>query len=244
MNSSFELIPEGLVLKNDAFIAFFGNKNATLEKLQSFFPKIEFRSVRQTHSDIFIKSSHVHRIGEQQMVDEADAHWTEEKNVGLLIRTADCLPVLCYFPSSRRVAAIHAGWKGVANQIVQKTVRAIQSTPVDFFIGPHIQEKSFEVEMNVKDLILESIPSVSKIEQQSLFSFNESKDRYYLNLSEIVKRQVNENIQDKTQEKLQGSHINSWFSTDLDTKTNLDFHSFRRDRELSGRNLSFICLLT
>lgn len=223
-------IPEGFVLKTKKYLAFFGNRLATLEKIQELFPEIEFRSVRQTHSDICILSQSQHRVGPEQIAEVADAHWTAEKNIGLLIRTADCLPILCYFPSLNRIASIHAGWKGVANQITRKSFENIfmnLTSEVDVLIGPHIQQSSFEVQQPVKDLILSSI-----LHSSFVYDHNIENDRFYIHLAEVVQQQL-----DKFE-------IASWNCLTIDTKTNLDFYSYRRDHELSGRNLSFICLLT
>ncbi|MBP3331033.1 MAG: peptidoglycan editing factor PgeF [Tidjanibacter sp.] len=55
-------------------------------------------------------------------IPETDALITSRKNVMLCIKTADCIPVLLYDPVRKVVAAIHAGWRGTAAQITQKTV--------------------------------------------------------------------------------------------------------------------------
>lgn len=230
MNSKLKSIPEGFVIKTEKFLAFFGNRLATFEKIQNLFPEIEFRSVRQTHSDICIQSKEDHKIGPDQLTEEADAHWTAEKNIGLLIRTADCLPILCYLPKSNEIISIHAGWKGVANQITKKSIQKLnanKNSEIEILIGPHIQQSSFEVNSPVKDLIVSTIPNCSFV-----YEYNIESDKYFINLSEVVKHQLDE------------FEISSWNCLTTDTKTNIDFHSYRRDHELSGRNLSFICLLT
>src|SRR5712692_451270 len=67
------------------------------------------------------------------------------------IKTADCLPVLLADPRRRVVAAAHAGWRGVAKRVVEKTAgemrRLFDCDPADLVaaIGPGIQACCFEV---------------------------------------------------------------------------------------------------
>jgi len=74
------------------------------------------------------------------------------------VRTADCVPVLVADCETGRVAAIHAGWRGVANQIVSKTLSQmfqLGSKPESLIaaIGPHIRVSAFEVSEEVAQLI-------------------------------------------------------------------------------------------
>jgi len=55
-----------------------------------------------------------------------DAFITGTENLFLLIATADCYPILLFDPINRAVAAIHAGWKGTAGRIAQKTVESMR----------------------------------------------------------------------------------------------------------------------
>lgn len=80
-----------------------------------------------------------------------DALITSIAGIQLAVTIADCTPVLIYDPVKNAVAAIHAGWKGTAQNIVLKTVQAMQdefkTEPEDCFayIGTCIDECSFEV---------------------------------------------------------------------------------------------------
>jgi hypothetical protein len=77
----------------------------------------------------------------------ADALLTTTPGVVLGIRTADCVPVLLAHP--RGVAAVHAGWRGVAANIVPLAVRRLRAIagpgPVVAAIGPHISVEAYEV---------------------------------------------------------------------------------------------------
>ena len=136
--SNFQFLESelGLTLQSDKVICFFGKKFATLERIKSHFTGLSFQRIKQTHSDLILESS--------DQVYEADAHYTSARQKALIISTADCLPVFVHCKQTNRVAAIHAGWKGVANQIVFKTLQKLIQTGssekrFETWIGPHIQ---------------------------------------------------------------------------------------------------------
>lgn len=77
---------------------------------------------------------------------ECDSIVTQEKGVGLVVTSADCLPVL--FSSKTVVAATHAGRKGLVANILSKTVTTMQSLgaiEIKAVIGPSICGKCYEV---------------------------------------------------------------------------------------------------
>ncbi len=216
----------GFTFQNSKVIVFFGKATATQTDLQQKFPQLQFYFIKQTHSDIIIKAS--------EQITEADAHYTDEINKALLIRTADCMPILIYNLLTGTAAAVHAGWRGVVNQITIKTLQILKSANAksnDFqiWIGPHILQNSFEVEESVLKLILTSSPALDKKEL-----YYESKNKFYVDLKQIVNSQINSVISSAVMQNY----------LDFDTKTNVKFHSFRRDKLESGRNLSFIAKLS
>jgi polyphenol oxidase len=86
---------------------------------------------------------------------------SSEKNWGLLICHADCQAALFYDPIRRAIANVHAGWRGQANGIYQKTIAAMQgsfgSRPHDLLVcispslGPNNSEfKNFKTELPEK----------------------------------------------------------------------------------------------
>ena len=81
---------------------------------------------------------------------EADAGVTDEPGVILGIETADCQPVLLVDPLARRVAAVHAGWRGTAAGVTAAAVAALVtrgSRPSDIVaaLGPAIGVCCYEV---------------------------------------------------------------------------------------------------
>jgi YfiH family protein len=83
----------------------------------------------------------------------ADASFSQRAGVVCAVLTADCLPVLfCDRPGSR-VAAAHAGWRGLAGGILERTVQALASPPEQLmaWLGPAIGPHAFEVGDEVRD---------------------------------------------------------------------------------------------
>ena len=80
-----------------------------------------------------------------------DALVTAVPDVGIAVRTADCIPVLLYDSDKRVIAAIHAGWRGTVGCIVRATIRRMEglfhTVPSDLYavIGPGIARASFQV---------------------------------------------------------------------------------------------------
>lgn len=94
----------------------------------------------QTHSTtcVVIEETHNRR---------ADAAITRDKRQVLAIMTADCLPILLCNREGTEIAAIHAGWRGLVNGIVEQTVETMHSQPKDLmaWIGPGICASCYEV---------------------------------------------------------------------------------------------------
>jgi hypothetical protein len=80
----------------------------------------------------------------------------------LVIRTADCLPVLLVDPENRAVAAVHCGWRGTEKRILEKSVRAMGeaygSNPADILValGPCIGAACYEVGPEVREGFLKA----------------------------------------------------------------------------------------
>ena len=181
--------------------------------------------IKQTHGDLCVQAS--------VSLHEADAHWSAQLKQALCISTADCVPILIADTKTKNILSIHAGWRGIANRIIPKSIDQLKkhnSDPKNLYImiGPHIQFSSFEVEKPVFDEIIGSvkidkdyIPEISKAHGQNKFN---------INLDAIIQIQLSEY-------DIQPDQINS---LSIDTKTNLQFNSFRRDKEKSGRQTSFV----
>ena len=89
---------------------------------------------------------------------EADASWTATPGIASAVLTADCLPVLFCDRAAPRVAAAHAGWRGLANGVLEETVRALGLPPEQLlaWLGPAIGPQAFEVGAEVREVFLDS----------------------------------------------------------------------------------------
>jgi hypothetical protein len=105
----------------------------------------------QVHGDAVLK------VEAPGRTDGYDALITQVPNVFLTVTIADCTPILIADPHTRAVAAIHAGWRGTAAEIVRKTLIQMQEeygtkpSHCYAYIGTCIDECSFEVNADVAD---------------------------------------------------------------------------------------------
>lgn len=215
----------GSGFQNDRYFVFFGNKNLSAEALSTEFSSFSFLKIRQTHSDIIVPAS-------QSGTTEADAHYSADAKQALLISTADCIPLMIACEKTQRVAAIHAGWRGVANQISRKTLQLFLnsgSTPESlyFFIGPHIQQPSFEVREDALVLLRSAQYGLSDCDY-----ITPQAQSFFVDLEKILFSQLFDLLKQTPQ----------ILKVNADTKTNADYFSHRRD-QTKQRNLSFIARL-
>ena len=103
-------------------------------------------SLKQFHSDVVCGFSTV--PGEPP---SADASISNTPSLLLGVQTADCVPILLLDPQKRAIAAVHAGWRGTLQRIVEKTIGRMKmefkTNPSDLLaaIGPAIGGCCYEV---------------------------------------------------------------------------------------------------
>lgn len=94
---------------------------------------------------------------QQEYMHGVDALVTNVPGVCIAVSTADCVPVLIYSPDKKVVAAIHAGWRGTVQRIVEKAVCFMVDKygcdPLFMMAGiaPSISKEAFEVGEEVVD---------------------------------------------------------------------------------------------
>ena len=95
------------------------------------------------HADAVIRDSTI-----------ADATFTSTPNVVCVVQTADCLPILLYDTSGTAVAAVHAGWRGIAANIINHTIAAMQQQGrLVAIIGPCISGEKYIVGEDAKNAL-------------------------------------------------------------------------------------------
>lgn len=209
-------------LTND-YLVFFGKYSSQLNSLRQQYPYLDWAQLKQVHGNQIVQS-----YKSEVDLQTADAHWTSTPQLGLITKTADCIPILGFNQLSKAVISIHAGWRGVVNQIACLSMKHLSSAhPLvgwKLFVGPHIQQKSFDIQQDTVDQ-LKNCSSLNSSEWLC-----STPTGFQANLSLILLQQLQDCGFNKTQ----------FHTLYFDTKSDLRFHSFRRDKELSGRQLSFI----
>lgn len=221
----------GYEMRTPHFTVFLGGVNAQLTQLKAAYPQYNFVRVKQIHSDAVVESKDV-QLDYQTI---ADAHFTREKNLALCVITADCVPALIFDPTTNLIAGIHAGWRGVASRIIPKTIEKLVAAGakpqnLHVVVGPHIQKPSFEVGIDVRDQILSSLGPLSP-EERALYFETLPDNKALVDLNQVVRTQLQQ----------EGVPADNVFLLHIDTVTDSRFHSYRRDKDKSGRQISFIC---
>lgn len=86
----------------------------------------------------------------------ADAAFSRSKQVVCVVQTADCLPILLAQADGSVVAAVHAGWRGLADGVIEATLRHLgEPTSVLAWLGPAIGPTAFEVGEDVRSRFLQ-----------------------------------------------------------------------------------------
>jgi hypothetical protein len=123
-------------------------KNLNYVSQKMFVKKNKLVLMNQTHSDKVVeirKSNYKKKIN-------SDAIVTKVKGLVLGVVTADCIPIIIYDLQNEVVGCIHAGWKGIFSGIIENTVKKIEKlnskTNIYASIGPCINKKSYEVDLN------------------------------------------------------------------------------------------------
>lgn len=90
---------------------------------------------------------------------QADAAFSRAPAVACCVLTADCLPILLTTTDGNVVAAIHAGWRGLAKGVVEQALQAMQVNPekVLAWLGPAIGPCHFEIGAEVRDAFLATV---------------------------------------------------------------------------------------
>lgn len=116
-------------------------------------------AAKQVHSDRVL-------AGREGFCGEGDALWTGEAGLALSVITADCVPVLLSAGErgGGRIAAVHAGWRGIEAGVVTRALEALAAPPeeVSAWIGPAIGVCCYEVGEEVAERVAAaSDPSVA-----------------------------------------------------------------------------------
>jgi hypothetical protein len=182
--------------------------------------------LNQRHSDII-------HVVEEPIVPgiEGDALVTSLRKIILIIKTADCLPILLVDKKHKAVAAVHCGWKGTASLLIQKVLlkmKAVYGSDMSLLmaaLGPCIGPNCYEVGEDVRKKF--------GGEAEAFRPHPLKPEKYFLNLQQANLIQMR---------KL-GMKDDNIFCIPECTHCGNDFYSYRRNEQNEERMLSFIGLL-
>jgi polyphenol oxidase len=120
-------------------------------------------------------------------IESADAAFTKQSNVVCVTMTADCLPVLFCNREGTAVAAVHAGWRGLCDGVIEATVKAMseESSQLMAWLGPAIGPDAFEVGAEVRTQFIEK-------DNQAANAFKMHGERYLADLYAIANQRLNQ----------------------------------------------------
>lgn len=140
------------------------------------------------------------------------------------VRTADCLSVL--IKGNRLRGVVHAGWRGLANQIVPKALEVVtevdEASQIEIVVGPCAGPSRYEVGPEVVEAIGESAVTTEP---------GHAEGSSLLNLPETLAKQI--------RSKLPKIHSIEW--CEICTMTDDRFHSYRRSGTGCGHGFGFLC---
>lgn len=139
--------------------------------------------LQQVHSNQVIELPYTSQSGLAQV----DASFSHQVNQVCAVMTADCLPLLICDDAGTVVAAVHAGWRGLAERIIENTVERMGVKPVNLMVwlGPAISQASFEVGPEVKEAFSEHSEAFIPSE-----NFTLQQPKYLADLYMIAKQKL------------------------------------------------------
>ena len=203
------------------------------ERLGAVFsvPPSRIGTLRQVHSATVLEWEEADAVPGGEGRREGDALWTAVRGTGVGVRTADCVPVLIADPEVPVCAAVHAGWRGFAAGVIGETVfRMGERFPpasvrrLAAAAGPSARGCCYEIGEEVADL-LRPLPGGDRF-----LSRGKRAGKWTADLPSIA---------------LEGLAAAGVPRKNLEiagpcTVCSSSFHSYRREKSLTGRQLSFI----
>jgi len=203
-----------------------GDEEGNVEKNRELFLGGHGVGLAELASPQQVHSNKVRRVTEPGVYPDCDALITNSQRVFLTVSHADCVPILLYNPAARAVAGVHAGWKGTASEIALVALRAMEeefgSSPADTlaFLGPAAGACCYQVGEDV----------ASRFDKRFV---RVAKERLYLDL-----KRVNLDQLCGARVSIQKTEVSPYCTI---CRPDL-FHSYRRDRDKSGRMMAVIGL--
>ncbi|WP_394560682.1 peptidoglycan editing factor PgeF [Aquipseudomonas alcaligenes] len=160
-------------------------------------------------------------------VPTADASWSATPGTACTVLTADCLPALFCDRAGTRVAAAHAGWRGLAGGVLENTVAAMGVEPGELLVwlGPAIGPDSFEVGPEVREAFL-----AQHVQAETAFRASRNPGKFMADIYALARI------------RLAAIGVTAVSGGGLDTFTDPRFFSYRRAAR-TGRFASLVWLV-
>ena len=222
-------VPHGFTLRTGGFGAR-GRGEADRQKLAPALGLSRLASMRQVHgNEIRVLEANGAHGGER-----CDGLLSNQNGVGLVVESADCVPLLFWAPKARAAAAVHAGWRGTLARIAARAVSSLhdvyraESDDLVVAIGPAIRVCCYEVGDEVIAAFSEGGCDVDRISRPG------PRGRRHLDLAE----------ENRSQLAASGVSLERVYDSDVCTRCQSDrFYSFRREGVGVGRIFGVIGLL-
>lgn len=175
----------------------------------------------QIHSNIVLPISTIEDVPQ---FTAADGTITALTNTVCAVVTADCIPILICDRQANIVAAIHAGWRGIAAGIIEAAITATNTNPQDLLIwlGPAIGPTKFEVGSEVREIFVSQDSAATS-------AFQPHNDRWLADIYLLAKQ------------RLLAHNVTAIYGGEFCTYTQENlFFSHRRDNGVTGHMLSLI----
>lgn len=143
----------------------------------------------------FLTKSPVER---RELLEGVDAVFTDVPHTCVGVSTADCIPILLEDTYNFVVCAVHAGWRGTVNRIVEKAIKAmdipyrVDPACIDAWIGPGISMEAFEVGDEVYNAFLQAGFNMDTIATRLPSSTATAEDgcKWHIDLVECNRQQL------------------------------------------------------
>ncbi len=208
------------------FLEVFILKTKKTYKIAKKYFNVKVYTGKQVHKDtikIINDKNKMHKM-------KADGFITRTPEIAIGVRLADCAGIVLLDKKKKIVAAVHSGWRGVANKIILKAI-----------------QKMKKLGSSVKDIIISMSPAIgsccyeigkdlyNKLKKYKIFSniFIKKKDKIFMDL-----HKANYNLTLKAGVKKNNIYINN-LCTYCNSKL---FYSYRREGKKAGRMLYFIMI--
>jgi YfiH family protein len=182
-----------------------------------------------------VHGSHVEVVdllGGGKIIQKTDGLVTQEKNIFLTVMVGDCVPILLYDRSKKIGGAVHAGWRGLLNEIISEAIAKMKSlgaNPIDIIggIGPCIRSCHYNIDEKRVELFTNRF---GKKHGETLGYINEDEGKTYLDMPCLAALQLAE--EGLLMENIEDARLCTFESTDL--------YSYRREGEGFGEFLGII----